>query len=269
MKKETKLISVGDLVQQSRGLYRERIGLLTKIMLLPIGLILLGDLGESFSPGIGGFLVFVGTITSFIAYPALIFVLEKSSQFGEAYRLVLQRFWSYAWLVLLAGFVTLGGFVMLIIPGIIFGTWFAFAIYIFIIEGEKGMNALLRSKEYVRDYWWQVFGRQLLFALAALVVIALLGIIGTILAGEAGATFIVDLFSLVLAPLTVVYLYTMYGSLKSLKPEVVKQAPAGPRGFFYVSAVLGVLGLIALLVLIAVVATYFVSGGLGPNILTR
>lgn len=242
--------------------------MLTKIMLLPVGLLVVGDLTRLF--GGGGFstlFIVVGTIISILAALALIFALQDNIQPGESYRSVLRRFWPYVWLTILSGFVTLGGFVMLIIPGILFSVWFAFALYVFAGGNDKGMNALLRSREYVQGRWWQVFLRWLVLVLGTLVIIAVLGVLAKVFFGEAGKNLFSDLFLLVYAPFMTAYLYELYQNLKSLKPEVATQPPQGPRGFFYFSAVLGVVGLIVLAVVMVVAAAYFLSGGLGPDML--
>ena len=270
VKKQAKVISIRDLFRESWNLYRERVGPLTKIILLPVAFLVAGDLLGLFAPsGLASLPAFIGTIISLLSYLALIFALRGSVQFGEAYRMAWKKIWSYGWLTVLSGFVTLGGFFMLVIPGIVFSTWFMFAIYIFAIEGDKGVNALLKSREYVRGYWWPVFGRQIVFVLAVLVVVLVLGSIGSALTGgdEAGSNLVGDLLALVIAPLAIAYFYVLYGSLKSLKPEVASRPSQGPRGLFYFSAVLGVLGLIALIVLIIIGALLF-SGVLEqPSIL--
>ena len=232
MDEQAKVISIGDLFRESWSLYRERVRILTKIIVLPVAFLVAGDLLGLFAPsGLAGLPAFIGTIISFFAYLALIFAMQEKISWGEAYRLAWSRIWSYSWLVILSAFVILGGFVMLVVPGIIFSIWFAFAAYAFVLEKEEGMNALLRSRQYVQGHWWQVFGRQIVFGLAALVVMILLGLVGTALGGEAGASFIVNLFILLLAPLSVAYVYTLYQNLKSLKPGVAGQPPVGPRGF--------------------------------------
>ena len=56
---------------------------------------------------------------------------------------------------ILAGLAVLGGFVLLIIPGIIFSTWFAFVIYAVALDGEKNTAALRASKRLVTGRWWE------------------------------------------------------------------------------------------------------------------
>lgn len=262
MNGEAKVISIGDLFRQSWRLYRERISTLTKIILLPVAFLVGGDILKLLNIGSGGLLGFIGVITSFMAALALIFALQGNVQFGEAYRLALRRFWSYGWLAILSGFVTLGGFVMLIVPGIIFSIWFIFAIYIFALEGEKGMDALLRSREYVRGCWLQVFGRQVVLILLAVAVILALSFLSAALTGgsKSGENLVINLLTLVITPFITAYFYVLYQNLKSLKSEVISQPASGPRGFFYFSAVLGVLGLIALIMVLFIIAALLIPG---------
>lgn len=263
MNGEAKIISIGDLFRQSWKTYRGKIGLLTKIILLPVAFLVAGDLLGLFAPsGLAGLLAFIGTVISFFAYLAFIFALQENIQFGEAYRRAWKKIWSYGWLMVLSGFVTLGGFVMLVIPGIIFSIWFTFAIYVFALEGEKGMNALLRSREYVRGYWWQVFWRQAALILVAGAAALVIGFLGAVLTrgSEAGIDIILNLLTLMFAPFVTVYLYALYQNLKLLKPEVAGQPPQGPRGFFYVSAMLGVVGIIALVIVGILAAAFLYSG---------
>ena len=70
-----------------------------------------------------------------------------------------KRILSYWWISILSGLIVMGGFLLLIVPGIILTIWFALAVYILVSEDRRGMNALFRSKQLVSGYWWGVFGR--------------------------------------------------------------------------------------------------------------
>lgn len=63
----------------------------------------------------------------------------------------------------LVGFLTLLmmgiGFVMLIIPGIIFSVWFYFSGNALVIDGYRGRKGLSYSKALVRNRFWPIFGR--------------------------------------------------------------------------------------------------------------
>lgn len=66
---------------------------------------------------------------------------------------------STIWVVILSGLAAFGGFILLIIPGIIFSIWFAFSMYTAIFDGQKGAAALRMSKKLVQGRWWGVFWR--------------------------------------------------------------------------------------------------------------
>ena len=60
---------------------------------------------------------------------------------------------------LLAGLAILGGFLLLIIPGIIFSIWFAFVIYAIAIDEKSATDAMRASKALVANRWLAVFWR--------------------------------------------------------------------------------------------------------------
>lgn len=68
-------------------------------------------------------------------------------------------FWSAIGAMILSGLAILGGFILLIIPGIIFSIWFAFSSYAAVIDGHKAGAALSYSKSLVRGRWFEVFWR--------------------------------------------------------------------------------------------------------------
>ena len=83
---------------------------------------------------------------------------------------------SFFWISLLTGLAILGGFILFVIPGIIFSIWFGFSVYVFIFEDVKGTSALRRSKELVKGYWWPVFGRFLVFTVIAALISQIRGL---------------------------------------------------------------------------------------------
>lgn len=111
---------------------------------------------------------------------------------------------SYAWVVVMKGLVVLAGFILFVIPGIIFSVWFAFSEYAFVADGNRGRRALEHSRELVRGYWWPILGR-----LAPLAVAPMLVSLVTTL------DFLIN--SLVVMPFSLVYLYILYNDLKRAK----------------------------------------------------
>ena len=62
---------------------------------------------------------------------------------------------------LVSGLVILGGYLLLIIPGIIFTVWFSFVFYAVVLENKKTVEAMKYSKSLVRERWWAVLWRLL------------------------------------------------------------------------------------------------------------
>ncbi|MBI2098992.1 hypothetical protein HYT45_01090 [Candidatus Uhrbacteria bacterium] len=60
---------------------------------------------------------------------------------------------------ILAGLAMLGGFLLFVIPGIIFSIWFAFAYYEAILHGAKGADALKKSRRLSRGRFWAALWR--------------------------------------------------------------------------------------------------------------
>jgi hypothetical protein len=140
---------------------------------------------------------------------AMMFVLkEGSSNIGakDALRLAWPKIASYFWVSILVGLVNLAGFILLIIPGVIFSIWFGFSLWAFASEGLKGKKALARSKQLVSGNWWGVFGRFLLFGILAAIVSSIPSV-GQII------NFIF------VTPFSIIYGYLMYESLKELRVQ--------------------------------------------------
>jgi hypothetical protein len=104
---------------------------------------------------------------------------------------------------------------LFLIPGVIFMVWFAFAQFILPNEGVKGMNALLKSKEYVKGYWVDVFGRLFIVWLIS-GAIGMVPIIGPIL-------------SILFMPFMMIFIYLIYEDLRSIKGDVAYSSSTGEK----------------------------------------
>jgi len=198
---------------------------------------------------------FVGLVVSL----ATVLVFQSGMKVGEALKAAAGKIFSYLWLVALVGVVSLGGFVLFVIPGVIFTVWFAFSIYIFVAEGKKGMEAMMASKEYVRGYWWPILGRLAVLVLVGFLFYLVLSIPGIILGSNLGQ-LMNAVADVVFTPFIFIYAYLIYKNLKSLKPEVATSpTPRENRGWFAAAGVLGVVAtvvpLIILLFLYPVIST--------------
>jgi hypothetical protein len=177
----------------------------------------------------------------------------------ESYKRTRGKIWDYAWIAFLVGVSTLCGYVLFIVPGIIFSIFFSFAAFAFLFENEKGMNALLKSREYVRGKWWGVLFR--LWAMAGLFVLLSWvfslfsqgfqaakapGAIQTVIA------FIEQITMFILAPLQTVFVYKTFTNLKTVKRDMVFTPSRRTEKSIIITGILGGIVLIAAIVLSAV-----------------
>lgn len=245
------LRDIGKLFEDSWAIYKERfttlflLNLLTWAFLLGPVLVLslLGMTAGAFNQdllGIGAGAgaaigVLIGSVLIFIPFAGLIAALGDSTLgIKEALKVGIARLWPFLWLMGLAWFFIMGGFLLFFIPGVIFLIWFLPAQFIVMLEPERGMNAIMKSMTYTRGQWWNLMGRVLLIALLA-------GIAGVFPGG-----------SLLFSPFMYTMLYLIYCDLKSEKeqaaPPAARTAPS--RLWLFVPALLGY-ALFAAMIIIA------------------
>jgi len=130
-------------------------------------------------------------------------VADKRCGVKKAFRMARPKTLAQIWLGMITGLILTGAHLLFIVPGIIFSVWFFFAPFVFIEEDERGLSALLRSKEYVRGRWFPVLLRLLAIWLfpAAVSCIPVLG----------------QILALFLIPLSVVYTHLLYKNLKETR----------------------------------------------------
>ena len=142
------------------------------------------------------------------------FVYAATGRFQEIRKLLkqaLEQTVSFAWLFLIYYLSVLAGSVF-IIPGIIVWVWFSFALYVRAVEGDKGVGALIKSRQYVRGRWWAVLYRLLpVWALPMAV---------NIVPG------IGPLFSMLFLPFAITYHCVLFEQLRAAHGPVETPAPA-------------------------------------------
>lgn len=176
---------------------------------------------------------------------------ERPVPLGEAYRIGWQKIGAFWLLGILTGLIVMTGFLLLIVPGIIFTVWFAFVHFLLVDEDMRGMNALLKSKEYVRGLWGKICIRSIAVGLIILVIALILSGISNALFGKntivnAVLNFVLQLFVL---PFTMTYSYQIYRSVKALKPAMVFTPNPSQRTFFMVLAAIGPIFALIIMVL--------------------
>ncbi len=220
-----KLISIPDLFKKSFLLYKSRFwtmlllgltGWLASIIIFAafgsVGIAAL-FLGEGFATfNLLTVLLFLVGLLLFIVVAlwvrvALVFTLKEEYAKAGVKDLLLAvygKLVSYYWISFLRGVIVLLGFILFIVPGIIFGIWFSLTEYAFVFEGTKGMSAIHRSRELTKGYWWPILGRLLLLGIMAMIISSI----------SKFGFFINSLFTM---PFGIVYLYVVYEDLKRIK----------------------------------------------------
>jgi competence protein ComGC len=109
------------------------------------------------------------------------------------------------------------------------------AIFILIAEDLTGMNALLKSREYVKGKWGGVFWRLFFMGVLSLIISSVLNLISWLLQIPFG--LIITLFWV---PLAMTYSFLIYSNLKSLKGEIVFAPTSGEKVPFILVAIFGI-----------------------------
>ncbi len=260
------LNSIGSLWRDTWEQYTRQFSVLAEILLLPtlimvLGYVLLG-LGEPLFMVLGALVAFVGMIALVYSVLPLIYAIHHGTDVDASYKSTLPLFWPFVGVTILEVLAVMGGFVMLVIPGI----WLMFALglmrYVFVIENRRGMDVLRQSKEYIKGYWWAFFGRTILVGGATLVIIFLFDAPIAVLAGRTAGSVVSLIVSIVVGPFTAIYLYRIYQNLRALKPEVAAADRANEgTGFLKASAVVGTVAFagMMLLMFLAVAARGFAA----------
>lgn len=130
-------------------------------------------------------------------------------------------FWPYLGVSILTAVLILLWSLLLIIPGIIFAVFYSLSIYVFFSENKKGMEAIKRSKQLVSGYFWPVLGRIAFFFLVALIFSLIISIPAIPLSPESTGfaiwDAIVQIISLLIAPVYLIFFYIVYKDLAKIK----------------------------------------------------
>lgn len=136
--------------------------------------------------------------------------------------------WGLVPTVIISFLAIMGGFVALIIPGIIMLISLSFVFMVAVLEDKKMWPALVRSRDLVRGRWWNIFIITIAFGIFAIIVLAATGMSYSPL-------------MVVLYPFTYILCYVMYKKLASLPAAAMPTT----RGDWYYKAAAG-LGLLVI-----------------------
>jgi zinc-ribbon domain len=234
------LSRIGALFSNAWTIYKRRVWTLLSldlIVLIPM-LLLFGSIYfvhllfpdlRTVTPLLAG-VVIAGLIAVLIAslwgQTALVFaVTDDALTSREALEKGWHRLGTFAWLSLLMGFIVMGGFWLLIVPGLIFLVWFFFGQFFLAGDDERGMNALLKSKAYVKGHFFAVLLRLFVVWLIG-VALGMLPLIGPIL-------------SALFVPFAMIFAFLVYRELREIKGDISFPSSAGEKGKWLGAGLLG------------------------------
>jgi ribosomal protein L32 len=128
-------------------------------------------------------------------------IVIQEPRFKESLKTGWNSLVSYAWQAVLASLLIFGGFFLFVVPGILFFVWIFAAQFIVFKEHERGLDALLKSRHYVRGHWASTF-RKLL-----------------VIFGIAGVSCLIPFGPFISFPFVLSYLFEMYQDLRLLKVD--------------------------------------------------
>lgn len=172
-------------------------------------------------------------------------VADKEIQIGAVLAKARSKVVQLWWLGLLQGAIVLGGLILFIVPGILFSLWFSLASYILVLEGVKGMNALLKSKEYMKGFIGHVFISLFFFQLLVGVFQFVPTEILNAMHYETIATGYNLIAQIVIAPLIVIFTYLLYKNIKRQKSDAPNEYPQPRKNkYFFVALLAPIVALI-------------------------
>jgi hypothetical protein len=253
----TELKGWKQLMKESFELFKKRAWGLYGTMLIPVLAIIIGVLVIGVVTFLFGLLA--GSYAALIVVPLIIigvvlamyvliwaqlasyyYVSNENVKVMDSYKLTKGSLRDYIWLIMLSSLVVLGGFLLFIIPGIIISLWVMFAVFVFVVEKEKGMNSLLRSYSYTKGRWAAIFLKFLpLMILYGVVMFVAESILGKDNPG-------VGIVSFLIAPFNYFYMYKLYLSAKDSTKDL--SYDEGKRKLFKGLAIFTVVATVLLLV---------------------
>lgn len=152
-------------------------------------------------------------IMSLLGYASLVYFLGHASDYTGILPLwrtvwpLIGKFWLTQ---LLSGLITIFGFILLIVPGIIFLTRYVFVPFIVVLDRKFGREALNVSTSLVKGRFWAIFGRGLVISLFSWT----FGFLVTRVDQPVIVGLLQILLYLTVAPLTTIYFYHLYQACK-------------------------------------------------------
>lgn len=229
-------LSVGDTLSEVFDIYRDQAGVLLPVAFwLFLVVAIVNGLTE------GNFSLFwLGIVVSLAVgtlYQGMVVELvrdvqdgRRDSSVGDLMRSVLPVLGPLIGAGVLAGLGIGGGFILLIVPGLILLTMWAVIAPVIVIERRGVFDAFGRSRQLVKGQGWPVFGTVVVaYLIGFLAEIVFLLIAGSIADGAILRIVFSALASTLAAPIAALVAAVLYYRLVGLQPTPAVEPPSVPQ----------------------------------------
>jgi hypothetical protein len=120
---------------------------------------------------------------SAITYGAFQGMRGRDIQIGEAFGRAVRRLLPVIGAVIAVGIAVAIGFILLVVPGMIFWTMFYVAVPVCVVERLGPVASLGRSRELTKGYRWRIFGLALLLVLISGMVLGIQKVLNVTVGG--------------------------------------------------------------------------------------
>jgi len=190
-------IQVGDVLSKGVDLVRKNPGLMIPQAIVLVFSLATDAVGASPLSLIRITLSIVTGVVSVIvlgAYPSMVQAVLGGGQISVTDSLgkAFHRFWTLLFATFLVGLIVALGLVALIVPGVIFITWYAYFVPAIMLEDKGVLAAMGASKAFGRDKKWSTFSIGIVLAIVTLVASAFGAAIGlsSAIAGQVVQSFL-------------------------------------------------------------------------------
>ncbi len=220
MSNAVSLPSVSDLFSVSWKDYKNRFELFFMISVIANAVVLVLQLIQMYIDDTSWFLIvmivfLIATIYVSVWSQAALTLAVRSgekSDWQSFFKQSQDKVPTLFWASILTGLVVLVGFILIVIPGVIFAIWFAFTSFFIMYENKGVIDSMKASKELVKDNVFNLFVRWIALIVAGLIISVVAGAIAG--SNLLVANIISAAVSTLIAPFAVLYGYHLFTALK-------------------------------------------------------
>lgn len=231
---QIELPSVGQLLTVAWLQFKQQWKVWLRIMILPAAVVAVGSVllylkpVEPWLKALTTTCLVIGNLGVAFAGLAVIHTMFVPMAAAAAWDKALSQWRSFLWLLLVSFLFTVGGLLLFIVPGLLYSLWFSLAIFIFVKEDQRGVQALWRSRELFKGVFWRLVGRYLIILL---IIIAVTIIAGLIFGNNIPSSLVINVF---ITPLVTAFSYAYIAILYLARAKDLPPAANQPKAGFKV-----------------------------------